>query len=207
MTNITPSALLTRCPNCNAVLNIKEKIGDGSSICTNCEYSEPAGSGHIVTFLASCLTEYSLMHDVDTAFIQDYKFPIRSCMEGNGLLPVLVERARHIQITSGYADMPGMSLPFKMVDDIKGPLQMRVVYTGGDLNIATALSFLCETIHEAMLLTQAKSTKHYNNQICLDYLPNMDKTINLSETVAGRMQDAFQKAYIQQSSGAKVNER
>lgn len=203
--SIAPSGLLTKCPNCNAQLKLNNDFTEGDSVCMSCEYSEPAGGAKVVTFISACLSEYARVHDVDTAFLGGHEFPISSCMEGNGLLPVLVERARQIQTANGYDKMPGMGIPLKLVDDIKGPLGYRVVYTGDPINIATTMSFLCETIHEAIALTKAKGTKFYESQICLDYLPNIDRSINVSETVAGKMQDAFQKAYVQQSSGVKVN--
>lgn len=204
---IIPSAYLENCPSCQHKLDISVSIGDKPTTCTHCGYQEPAGNNAVITFLSSCMSEYALLNEIDTAFIKGNEFSIRECMEGNGLLPLFIERAEQIQQASGLSDVPGIGLQLKVVDDVKGLLVSRVVMKEASINIASTLSFLSEVLHETMTLTSKLTTKYYGNQICLDYMPSVNPGLNISETSAAKLHAALQVATRQQSLGVKNEHR
>jgi hypothetical protein len=204
---IIPSAYLEHCPICNSQLNLSSTPGEKPTTCTNCDYHEPAGNAAVVTFLSASFAEYAALNEVDTAFLKGSEFTIRECMEGNGLLPLFIERAEQIQQASGISEIPGIGLQLSIIEDVKGLLMSRVVMKETSINIASTLGFLTEVLHETMLLTNTLDTKYYGNQICLDFMPCVNPTINVSETSAAKLHSALQVATKQQLLGAPGDRR
>ncbi len=204
---IIPSAYLEHCPVCNSLLNLSNTLGEKSTTCTNCDYHEPAGNAAVVTFLSASISEYAVLNEVDTVFLKGSEFIIKECMEGNGLLPLFVERAEQIQQASGISDIPGIGLQLKIIEDVKGLLMSRVVMKSPSISIASTLGFLSEVLHETMSLTKTLDTKYYGNQICLDFMPCVNPTVDVSETSAAKLHSALQVATKQQSLGAPGDRR
>lgn len=204
---IIPSTYLEYCPVCHGVLDLSFHREEQPSACTQCNYTEPAGNAEIVTFLSHLCVEYALQANIDTVFLKDNEFTIRECMEGNGLLPLFVERADQILGAAGLANIPGFSLGLRVIEDIKGLLLSRVVIATPSLCIANTMAVLCEVLHETMLLTRELNTKFYGNQICLDYMPNINPAVGLSSPQADSLHRAIQAATLQSPQGAPGERR
>jgi len=197
---IIPSAYLKFCPACNSLLKLSNNLGGKPTTCTNCDYQEPAGNATVISFLSASFSEYAALNNVDTVFLKGNEFSIRECMEGNGLLPLFVERIQQIQQASGLSGIPVIGLQLKAIEDVKGLLMSRVVMNSPEISIATTLGFLSEVLHETMSLTSKLDTKFYGNQICLDYMPTVNPTVGFSETSAAKLHSALQVATKQQVS-------
>lgn len=199
---IVPSGYLERCPTCNSLLTQSTTLNEKYMACSHCDYRECCESAAVMTFLSAGLSEYAALHSVDTAFLKGNEFTSHECMEANGLLPLFVQRAEQIQSAAGLENIPGLGLQLKVVEDVKGLWMSRVVTKGSSINIAVTLSFLSEVLHETMYLTNQLGKQYYGNQICLDYMPNMNTTVDVSETARARLQRALEVATKHQAMGA-----
>ena len=204
---IIASSYLEYCPSCNGKLLISNATDNPSMICEYCDYQEPSDNPETITFISSCIAEYALLNQVDTVFLKGNEFTIRECMEGNGLLPLFVERAEEIQQVSGLSNIPGVGLQIKTVEDIKGLLRTRVVMKETAISVASTLAILVEVLHETMILTNTLNTKYYGNQICLDYMPTLNPAVSVSETSAAKLHSALQVSAKMQPRGAQVDPR
>ncbi|MFA0809404.1 hypothetical protein [Microbulbifer epialgicus] len=199
---ITPSSYLEKCPRCNNLMNLSPEVGGRESHCSQCEYTEPGGSASVITFISSCLTNYANSIGIDTTFLKDSKFTVGECMEGNGLLPLFIERAKQIQDASGLTDIPGVGIDLKVEEDIKGLLVTRVVMNKNNLHLSSNLAFLVEVLHESIDLTKTLGTKYYGNQICLDYMPSLSPVNDIQYGNSQKLHSALQVASKQQFKGA-----
>lgn len=204
---IIPSSLLEKCPRCNTTMILSLHIGGKETACAHCDYTEPAGSATAVTFISNCLAEYASQLELDTMFLRDIEFTIPECMEGNGLLPLFVERVEQIQSASGLLNTPGIGLGLKVVEDVKGILASRVVMKSPTISVATNMCFLAEILHETMDLTKNLGTRFYGNQICADYMPCVNPIMDISGSSSGKFHKALQAAAQQQPVGAPGERR
>lgn len=204
---ITPSSYLEKCPRCNTAMSLSLHIGGNDTVCEHCEYTEPAGNAVVVTFISSCLSEYASQLELDTVFLKGSEFTIRECMEGNGLLPLFIERAEQIQSASGLLNTPGIGLGLKVVEDVKGLLVSRVTMKSPAINVAANMCFLAEVLHETIDLTKKMGTRFYGNQICLDYMPCVNPIVDVSGSSSEKLHKALQAAAQQQTLGAPGERR
>lgn len=199
---ILPSSYLEKCPHCGLPMSISPIIGLDRTTCVNCDYKEPSGNPIAITFISACFSQYASDLNLDTVFLKDSQFTIRECMEGNGLLPLFVERALEIQTSAGFDAIPGIGINLNVVEDGKGLLRSRVVLGNNPFNIASSMFFLTEVLHEQINLTRKLSKKFYGNQLCLDYLPSLNPSIGDFSSTSDDLQRILVKATKQQTFGA-----
>lgn len=198
---ILPSSYLEKCPHCGLPMDISSTFGERKTKCTNCDYTEPAGNPAAITFISACFSQYAADLNLDTVFLKESQFSIRECMEGNGLLPLFVERAIQIQTSAGLDSIPGIGLNLSVVEDIKGLLKSRVVIGSIPFNFSSSIFFLTEVLHEQIDLTRKLSKKFYGNQICLDHLPSLNPSIGDVSSNSDKLQRILVQATKQQAFG------
>jgi len=204
---IIPSSYAERCPICCGQLKLINTLGDKNTSCSQCDYQEPAGNAIVVTFLSACISEYATLYEIDTVFLQGNEFTVRECMEGDGLLPLFVERANQIQKAADFSDIPELGLQLTTIEDIKGLQFSRVVLKTSTINVGATLGFIGEVFNESMALTRTLNRALYGNQISLDYMPSQFKLDNASETSTAKLHSAFIAATKHQSLGGPSDQK
>lgn len=198
---IIPCTYLEYCPNCSSKLILSNTIGGTPTTCLECDYQELAGNAVIITFISACISNFGDLYNVDTVFLKGNEFSLRECMEGNGLLPLFIDRVSQIQLASGFYEQPELRFQLKNIPDQSGLLLTRVSIINSSIDIANTLLFLGDALHNVMELTKSLDHKYYENQICLDSFPGITSDADIKQTSQERFNNAIQAASMQQVLG------
>lgn len=191
---IIPAPYTKYCPSCGGELEIQDIKSEVDSKCKNCSYSEPAANAYYMTFLSRSLSEYAYLHDIENVFAGDEEISIFTALEGNALLPAFVNRSEQIIQSVGLSRIKGLSSGLKIIQDENALGKQRVVIDPDNFSLGNSMIMLSETIHEAIMMTQAMSNEFYESQICIDYMPNLNSNIQIPDTPEGSLTRALQKA-------------
>jgi len=189
---IVIDAALKKCPKCKSELYFQEGL---ETRCPACEYVEPEKSAEIISLISSALHIYTDSLGIDTVLYQKQEFETYHCMLPTGLLPIFCERTEQIQ--HSLHGINGFEFPIHNIYDVDAIIYKRPVITSTTVNLPVVMALLVESVHEIHELTQSISTKYYRNQVCLDFMPNLNPLNEITRPVEQKMRDALSSAVKQ----------
>lgn len=166
---ITPSNILTTCPNCQAKLILQKMFSEIDTQCPKCNYVEPAGSAHFVTFITQVLTEFLTTFGVKSLSLAGSDIPsIEGALQANSLLPAIVINAH---INSKHCGTALSSLNLTTVDDDSGFYKKRVITNSSQIRSpGLSISALAETLICAFHESKKNPSFSASNTLCLDLI-------------------------------------
>lgn len=166
---ITPSLCLMFCPVCSEQLFIENMFSPRDTVCSSCEYKEPAGSAHFVTFTSEVLGRFLKSVGVEKILIGDTETSdFSSVLNAQSILPALLVNAKlnTKSIGSGFN-----SIPLTTVEDQGAFYKRRVISTTSEItNPSISIVALAETLFSAHKLTMELSGSKSKSLINLNLL-------------------------------------
>ena len=155
---ITPSLCLMYCPICEEKLNIQKMFSSSNSTCSQCDYNEPAGSAHFVTFIIEVLSNFIKNIGVKYISIGEVKTTdFKAVLDSSSLLTAILINAK---LNTKYISAHFNQIPLATVVDNNGYYKKRVISTSSNIsNPSICISVLAETIYSAYLESM-KSDDH-----------------------------------------------
>lgn len=166
---ITPSLCLMYCPTCGEQLFIRNMFSSKDTTCSACDYKEPAGSAHFVTFTSEVLSRFLKKLGVEKIAIGNVETDnFLSVLDAHSILPALLINAKLNTKTIG-SDFN--SIPLTTVPDENAYYKRRVITTSSAItNPAVAITALAETLYSTHKLTVELSSKKSKRLINLNLL-------------------------------------
>ncbi len=185
---IKPDRDLTLCPLCTSELEVQPPGAQSPTRCPKCEYLEPAGSAHLVTYLQRIMSEYCQKIGLSKAEIDDRDVPLDFCFKGNVFLSHFVTRGN--ELSAHIFPGQGFGNPlFTTRHDSNGLFDIRVVTTGSDpATLGKSLLWLVHSVHETLELSKSLNPAHSNSVLSLAFHPNHNQSL-LSQMPGSALSD------------------
>ncbi|MGP4943195.1 hypothetical protein ACTXI5_08545 [Pseudoalteromonas nigrifaciens] len=137
--------------------------------CSSCDYKEPAGSAHFVTFIAEALNRFLKNLGVQKIAVGNVETDdFLSVLDAKSILPALLVNAK---LNTKSIGSEFNSIPLTTVDDHEAFYKRRVVTTSSAIrNPSIAISALAETLYSTHQLTIELSKSNSKSLIDLNLL-------------------------------------
>ena len=166
---ITPSSSLMYCPVCGEPLHIEKMFSEKDSLCIKCDYKEPAGSAHFVTFTSEVLSNFLKNLNVKKISIADVETNnFSGVLDSLSVLPALLVNAR---LNTKHIGSDFNNLPLTTIEDKEGYYHRRVITTTSNItNPALIFSALAETLYTSYLLSMENEKNKLHGILDLNYI-------------------------------------
>ena len=150
------------CPTCNGYLDIQPMFSETETTCTECAYTEPAGSARFTTFLSQVISNFLKASGVVNIGLNGEKVELLSqAMDGTFLLPAVLINAK---LNCSSIGSVVSDFPLTLIDDGSAFYGRRVITTHSNIsNPSMCLTALVHTLemawNESLKNPENKSTK------------------------------------------------
>jgi hypothetical protein len=178
---IKPDSDLTLCPLCASTLVLQPPEAQSPTRCPSCEYTEPAGSAHVVTFLHRFMGQYCQGIGLEKAQIDERDVPLGFCFKGNVFLAYFVTRGNelaHNILPNRVFSNQSTSPLFTTVPDNNGLFNTRVTTTHANVSsLGQSLVWFVQSVHDTLDISKSLNPAHNQRVLSLAFHPSHDRTL------------------------------
>ena len=174
---IKPDRDLTICPLCASEMHMQPPGAQSPTRCPHCEYLEPAGSAHLVTYLQRIMSEYCHKNGLSNAEIDNRDVPLSICFKGNVFLTHFINRGN--ELSAHIFPNQSQNKPlFTTHHDNEGLFNTRVVTTDADFSgLGKSLLWFVHSVHETLDISQSLNATHSNSVLNLAFHPHHNRQL------------------------------